>query len=344
MKIKKIISLLTCILVIFSISSCTNGSGGTEILPRIAVSRDSIYYSSDTDNTVMKLKINAAKTGEAEIFAENERVDRQIENYMMTIKENMLCCYILSSGELAFEMEQPEKYDILNNTFYYLNNGRLYSKDITGGQQQQVDSGKYTDLKAESGRLWLLTKSHNIKRLSVTPDQGPQMSEPLLGSSNKIDSIKNFTAINKTIYYALQTDGKYQILRTDFDTMQTELLLENIDEFYGLVNINKYVYAALKPAGSEKISLKVFAHQKDNQGFMTVKSDIPTTELKAFESTLSYGAGIVAMGRNASWQAENEYCDMQIYENKAIFMLKDPQQNYYFEIVDLNESSNKILP
>lgn len=337
MKLYKPILIFICFIIAFSFSACSKNASTLDTPPKLAINEQSIFYSDGTANTVRKLSISADSIDDSEIFLEDERVDSQIGSYMFTTKGGMLRCYsIETEPQLLFEIEKPDKYAVLENMLYFIRDNILYSLDTAGGQQAKVDSDRYIDLKAEAGRIWLITKSHNLKRLS-----GTQMSDALL---TDINIINDFTVIDKTIYYLTKSDTGYRICCKDFDTMQTDVLLDNIERFYGLTSVNKFVYATVKTKGSSTDSLMVFEHGQSGQSFFTLKSDIPSTDLKAFDSIVSYGAGIVAMGNNTSWQAEGDYCDMQAYGKNAVFMLKDQQQDYFFEITSLQTIHNTILP
>ena len=347
MKNLKFISLFCSFILILSLSGCYSPDNSQPNAATFACNSENIYFSNETDNNVLKLSIDARSMEKAQVLFEGQKIDSMHGDYMFTIKGDKLCCYLITSEPaLKFEMEKPDKYAILDDSFYYIKNGILYMSDFQNQHQTKLSDTKYKDMKSESGRLWLITNSNELVRLSDT-----QISDTLLAD---IDSVDKFTVINKTIYFIANSkqNNTFEICSIDFDTMQTDVLMSEIKNIYSLLAVNKYVYAIINNSDTDtENTLICYDSSADNtQGFITVASGFSSRKIKGYDKLLnqapvvSYGSGIMAIGQNTRWQAQGECIDMQFYSDKAVFMQKNSDQNYYFEVLDLSNAHTIITP
>jgi lipoprotein len=324
----------------------------TESSPEFAYSAGTIYYTNQPKKSgpcrIMAIDINAQSLDEAVLFKDNEKVDGQQQNYMFTVKDNSLCCYDLDANNtLKLEISLPLDYAVLDNTLYYIAENSAFAVNIESGQSTHLGDG-YQNLKAENGRLWLITTGGELCEAI-----GESVSVPV---ASGIISPNYFTVIENTLFYTSGVKGENEQalyskeLGSDSDT----IVLDNIQVFYEIINVDGYVYATYVPEGKSQHILAFLDFQKSKSQPDTafeIALDNPSDySIKAYSSKdssawfICCGSAVLEAGSRNVLAPSGINLKTQVFDDLAIFMFDAKGQNFYFETYQLDSASHRINP
>ncbi len=320
----------------------------TENFPEFAYYDNVIYYTNQPDKSepgsVIAVSLNAESLEDAALFKSRETVDSQYQNFMFTKRDGSLCCYDLADNNAQkLVIELPTAYTVLENTLYYIKGSSAFALDIQSGKEALLE-GEFINLKAENGRLWLITAKDELCEYS-----GGKVNSPIASS---IKSPNNFTVVENTLFYTIQdeSENKISICQRELGSEAELVILDNIAVFYQMVNTDGYVYAVYDPSDEGRAVVSCYDKNSSNAEFETVLYNTNDYTLKAYAGNdeasglVCCGSSIIQAGSKNILEPEGINIVTNVYDDIAIFMFESKGNHFYFEAVQLGSPCRTIEP